>query len=169
MRAGRTSCGSVRPLNLVVRWQAVAYERVHTVDNYFDGPREGLADYQGCPHRYKSEWDDAADDWADAFQLTPVDAETFELEIERWQIWRTWERAFHSGQVPKESHPGFGGKNARYDELGKLIALRIPALNPLEVRLVGVFRPLQGQPPLPGYMMRELEVEWSLPLGILKR
>jgi hypothetical protein len=36
------------------------------------------------------------------------------------------------------------------------------ALNPLEVRLVGVFRPLQGQS-LPGHMMRELEVEWSLP------
>jgi hypothetical protein len=36
------------------------------------------------------------------------------------------------------------------------------ALNPLKERLVGVFRPLQGQS-LPGYMMRELEVEWSLP------
>ena len=47
----------------------MAYERVHTVANYFDGPREGLADYQGSPHRYKSEWDEAADDWADPFEL----------------------------------------------------------------------------------------------------
>jgi hypothetical protein len=58
-----------RPLDFPVRWQAVAYERVHTVANYFDGPREGLADYQGSPHRYKNEWDEAADDWADPFEL----------------------------------------------------------------------------------------------------
>jgi hypothetical protein len=162
MRAGCTTCGSGRKLNLLVRLHAVTYERVHTVVDYFDGPREGLADYHGCPHSYKSEWNEAADDWAATFELTPVDAATFELEIERWEIWRTWERAFHSGQVPKESHPAVGGKNARYDELGKLIALRMSALKPLEERLVGAFRALQGQS-LPGYMMRELEVEWTLP------
>ena len=81
----------------------MTYERVHTVWDYYDGPREDLADYRGPPHRYKCEWDEATDDWADTFGLTPVDAETFRLEMARWHIWRTWERAFHSGQAAKDA------------------------------------------------------------------
>ena len=140
----------------------MAYERVHTVSDYYDGPREGLADYIGTPHRYKCEWDEVADDWADTFELTPIDAETFRLAIERWHIWRTWERAFHSGQAAQDSHPGYGGKNARYDELGSLIELRMLSLTSLGVHPTANFRALPGQD-LPGYMMRELEVEWGLP------
>jgi hypothetical protein len=139
----------------------VAYERVHTVSEYYDGPRDGMADYLGAPHRYKSVWDAAADDWTETFELIPVDAETFRLEIERWQIWRAWERAFHLGQAAQESHPGYGGKNARYDELGKLVGARMASLKPLEVHVTASFRAPLGQE-LPGYMMRELEVEWGL-------
>ncbi len=139
----------------------MAYERVHTVADYYDGPREGLADYGGAPHRYKSEWDEAADNWAETFTLAPVDAETFRLEMERWQIWRDSEHAFHSGQAAQESHPGYGGKNDRYDELKKLVEPRLLALEPLNVRLVANFRALPGQE-LPGYMMRDLEVEVEL-------
>jgi len=138
------------------------YERVHTVLDFYDGPREGLADYGGAPHRYKCKWDAAADDWADTFDLTPVDAETFRLEIERWQIWRTWERAFHSGQADQKSHPGFGGKNARYDELGKIIESRMTFLRPLDIYPTASFR-ASPRPELPGHMMRELEVEWRFP------
>jgi hypothetical protein len=145
----------------------VTYERVHTVWDYYDGPREGVADYGGSPHRYKSEWDEAADDWGDTFELTPVDAETFQLEIERWHIWRAWERAFHSGQATQESHPGYGGKNARYDELGKLIESRMVLLKSLDVRPTANFRAHPGQE-LPGHMMRELEVEWRLPPNIAR-
>jgi hypothetical protein len=140
----------------------VTYERVHTVSDYYDGPREGLADYGGEPHRYKSHWNEAADDWAETFELSPIDADTFRLEMERWQIWRAWERAFHSGNATQESHPGYGGKNARYDELAKLIEPRMLALKPIKARLTAGFRALPGQE-LPGHMMRELEVEWGLP------
>ncbi|MCB1034154.1 MAG: hypothetical protein KDD47_10010 [Acidobacteria bacterium] len=150
-----------------VGWQDVAYERVHTVSVYYDGPREGVADYGGAPHRYKNEWNNEENDWAETFELTPVDEETFRLEVERWQIWRTWERAFHSGEVEQESHPGHGGKNRRYDELGELIESRMLEPKPLDLRLVANFRALPGQD-LPGYMMRELEVEWSFPPGASK-
>ena len=40
------------------------------------GPRESIADYQGRPHRYVSLWNDVADDWANTFELTLVDAES---------------------------------------------------------------------------------------------
>lgn len=48
-----------------------------------DGPREGLANDHGVPHRYRCEWDNAADDWSETLEHAPVDAESFELEIEQ--------------------------------------------------------------------------------------
>ena len=140
----------------------MAYERVHTLSDYYDGPREGLANYHGKPHRYLNQWDNTADDWSETYELTPVDAEIFGLEMERWQIWRTWEQAFHAGEVPHESHPGYGGQNARYDELGRIVAWRMLNLKPLDFRLAATFRAVQAHDAKPG-VLRELEVEWSLP------
>jgi hypothetical protein len=37
------------------------YERVHTMTDYYDGPRKGLANFEGMPHLYEAEWDDQAD------------------------------------------------------------------------------------------------------------
>ncbi len=139
----------------------MTYERVHTVWNYYDGPREGLADYGGKPHRYRCAWNEATDDWAQTFELSPVDAETFALAMESWQIWRTWEYAFHSGLATAESHPGYGGKNDRFDELEKQVQSRMLLIKPLTVQPYANFRQLPGQT-LPGHMLRELEVEWGL-------
>jgi hypothetical protein len=138
----------------------VAYERVHTVTDYYDGPRDGLADYNGEPHRYQRQWDEAADDWAKTFTLTPIDQVTFDLELERWQIWLAWQRAFHAGEVPHDSHPGLGGMNARYDALSELIAARIRGIEPLEARFTASFRAIQAKEAPPG-VMRDLEVRWG--------
>ena len=48
------------------------WERVHTVDEYFDGPRGGVADFRGVPHAYKCKWNADAGDWETAFELSPV-------------------------------------------------------------------------------------------------
>jgi hypothetical protein len=54
------------------------FEAVHSVDEYYDGPRTGIADYHGRPHVYRSvyldhvEWN--ADE--DRFELAPVDGGT---------------------------------------------------------------------------------------------
>jgi len=34
------------------------YERVYTMTDYYDGPRKGIADFEGRPHLYEAEWDD---------------------------------------------------------------------------------------------------------------
>ena len=141
---------------------SVPYERVHTVTDYYDGPRDGLADYNGKPHRYQSEWDEAADEWAETFLLTPIDEATFNLEMERWRIWRAWERAFHAGEVSQDTHPGVGGKNDRYDELNELIATRLGGTEPPGIRVVAKFRAIHGIE-APKGVMRDLEVEWGLP------
>src|SRR5262249_20606690 len=64
------------------------YETVWTLWYYCDGPREGVADYQGRPHVFVSEWDEQADDYGDAFLLKPIDDETFRLVMEDWAIWQ---------------------------------------------------------------------------------
>jgi hypothetical protein len=46
----------------------VTFERAHTVTDFYDGPRAGVADYCARPHYYSCEWDEHADDYADTFE-----------------------------------------------------------------------------------------------------
>jgi len=57
-----------------------AYELVHEVTDYFQGPRTGIADFRGVPHNFASlnwslaEGADARWDWEDdRFTLSPVE------------------------------------------------------------------------------------------------
>ena len=50
------------------------FETVHSVDEYYDGPRTGVADHEGVPHAYRSVYLDSTE-WdpdEDRFELTPV-------------------------------------------------------------------------------------------------
>ncbi|HEX4607794.1 MAG TPA: hypothetical protein VH092_06270 [Urbifossiella sp.] len=64
------------------------FEVVHTLPDWYDGPRGGIADYQGYPHLFASEWSDQTHNYADTFLLSPVSPETFTLALEDWAIWR---------------------------------------------------------------------------------
>ena len=123
----------------------MAFERVHTIWDYYDGPREGLADFLGQPHYYKNTWDEAADDWSPSYELVPIDEETLQLAMEQWAIWLAWNEQFHAGQVPVESHPGNGGKIARYDELEVILEARIPTPGPDVVTAEGKFEVVAGE------------------------
>src|SRR2546430_8411304 len=83
-----------REVSLVVRGHVMSFERVYTVNDYYDGPRSGIADHGGQPYYYDCEWDEEADDYADIFILTPVDSDTLALALEQWAIWREWEDAY---------------------------------------------------------------------------
>ena len=43
------------------------FEIVHTVTDWYDGPRRGIAELHGQPHLFESEWQDGKE----------LDAETF--------------------------------------------------------------------------------------------
>jgi hypothetical protein len=131
----------------------VAFEPVHTIWDYYDGPREGLADFLGRPHYYKNTWDEAADDWSPWYELVPVDAETLQLALEQWAIWLTWNEKFRAGLVPVESHPGHGGKIPRYDELEVMLESRIPDPGSGAVTAEGNFEVIEGKS----------VVQWVLP------
>jgi hypothetical protein len=57
------------------------FEVVHSVDDYYDGPRTGVADFGGSPHRFRClGWaspggpDEPWDPHEDRFELVPVGA-----------------------------------------------------------------------------------------------
>lgn len=139
----------------------MAYERVHTVWDYWDGARSGIANFSGRPHYYCCEWCDEADDYTDVFLLTPIDEETLALALEQWSIWRQWELAFHRGEVALDTHPMLPGQHPRYAELDALLKARTSNLSGALTRKHATFRARQNQAALPRGVMRELEVEWS--------
>jgi hypothetical protein len=140
----------------------MGFERVYTVWDYYDGPRTGVADYDGRPHYYACNWDDASDEYADSYSLSELDDVTLKLALEQWLIWRRWEIAFHSGAMPPESHPGIGGKDARFDELDVLIKARIAAAPVLPGVMGAVFQGTSEGQDLPRGCLRPLEVEWRI-------
>ena len=92
-------------------------ERVHAVWDYYDGPREGIADFQGKPHVFKCHFSEAADGWTDLFWLMEIDQQLFQLAIEQHVIFRRWKTEFELGNVLIDSHPAMPADRARYDEL----------------------------------------------------
>jgi hypothetical protein len=77
------------------------FEDVHTVDDWYDGPRTGFAQYHGTPHHYRSLYLDS-DDWdadEDRFELIPVSAEVLADALEASAIFGRWDAALKRGEI----------------------------------------------------------------------
>jgi hypothetical protein len=96
-------------------------EEVHLVLDYWDGPREGVADYGGTPHYFRAVFDEKRDEWTDVFILSPLDLDTYRMVIERHEIWQRWQQAFDSGAVTIDSHPALPEDTNRNKELAEII------------------------------------------------
>lgn len=127
------------------------FEIVYTCPDWYDGPRGGIADYEGVPHLFKSEFGDFKrkgtdkldgpfDYGTDTFLLSPIDAETFRLALEDWAIWRRYETAFHQGQAALEAHPALPEERARHEELKRLLGDRLVVDPACAVRKAAEFR-----------------------------
>jgi len=101
------------------------YEAVYTITDWYDGARSGVADLNGKPHYYETHWDEGEDDWSEIYLLKPLDAETFALAMESWEIWLRWERAFKEGKTTQETHPALPEERQRRNELEKILAERL--------------------------------------------
>ena len=139
------------------------FERVYTVTDCYDGPREGIADYRGVPHVFRScaldaeSWD--PDD--PRFSLCPISDDALSLALEDWSIWLRWEEAFHAGAVDKSTHPALPSDRARHEELATLLPEVLPTPHSGAVVMAGEFRARQPTPNTPIGVMYPLEVCWS--------
>jgi hypothetical protein len=95
----------------------MAWDRVHTVNDYYDGPRLGIADVDGVPHIYELEFDDGSDEYNDRYFVSPIDESLLALVLEDWEIWLLWQSAFERGEVSIESHPALPEDRERHEAL----------------------------------------------------
>jgi hypothetical protein len=138
------------------------FEKVHTVRHFWDGIRSGTADFQGAPHYFSCRFDHEADDYADDFQLYPVTPLFMERELEHSAIFRAWRDRFDRGLEPSETHPAFGGLDARYDELTLWLDAEIESLEPIPTKHSATFRAVRAQGDVPPGLFRDQEVAWTL-------
>ena len=100
------------------------FETVHTMIDYYDGPRRGVANFNSEPHFYESTFGDIGDvpdDAVDIFHLSPITEDVFQLVIEDWAIWLRWQSAHHRGDTGSETHPALPVDRSRHDELQPLL------------------------------------------------
>lgn len=139
------------------------FERVHTVHDYYDGPRGGFADFGGMPHAYRSIWRDDVDSWdAERFELSPVSAEQMAIVMEDWAIWCRWEEALYAGMADESTHPALPADRARHDELAPRVEAALE-IDPARRRIArGEFRAEETpHPPGPPTRRARLRVRWT--------
>ncbi|MEQ9459994.1 MAG: hypothetical protein RIG82_03445, partial [Phycisphaeraceae bacterium] len=133
---------------------------VHTVIEYYDGPRRGIADFNGKPHFFESDFRDVDDGERDTFNLYPLSVELFLLAMEDWAIWLRWHDAYSTGTATIESHPALPEDRERHDELERLLRWDKLVQTPPAARMHGQFDALPGARNA-GTTARGFLVQWT--------
>ena len=124
---------------------------VHTITDWYDGARAGVADLDGHPHYFECHWDASKDDWSEVYLLQPIDDETFKLAMEDWQIWLRWRQAFDDGRATIETHPALPHDKVRHEQLAIVLKPKLVISPNAHIKARGEFK--YGQPTL---------VRWSV-------
>ena len=98
------------------------FEEVFTVTDYYDGPRQGIANYCGSAHIYDCVVSEEKQNYSSLYRLTPVTDQVFQLALEDWAIWQRWERAFKAGQTSEKTHSSLPEDAVRHTEFESLVA-----------------------------------------------
>ena len=98
------------------------WETVFTVNDYYDGPRNGVANLDGVPHIYFCDWDQDNDDWSSIYLLVPISPNLLTPVLEEWAIWLRWRAAYGAQSLTEDDkHPALASDRPRYDELHPLV------------------------------------------------
>jgi hypothetical protein len=141
---------------------ARGYELVFNVADYYDGPRQGVANYRGEPHFYDCVFDQEEDEYSDLYRLTPIDQRTFELAVEAWAIWRKWELAYHSGKVKSESHPALRADTTKLKRIWRELDVSLKTDSARCISRKGHFKAIKA-PKFPKGVLRPFQVKWLQP------
>ncbi|MFG2819212.1 hypothetical protein ACGFX4_07255 [Kitasatospora sp. NPDC048365] len=100
---------------------ADGFERVYVEHEWYSGPRAGVAGVDGEPHYFRGDDFDEGDE-VDAYWVWPASGAAVALEREQWAIFVGWNARYEAGAADRDSHPGSGGVDGRYDDLGRILA-----------------------------------------------
>jgi len=80
-------------------------EPIHVIEEWYDGPRTGAADYRGAPHHYRSLYLDSerGNPREDRYELTPLTSEALEWLVEANTLFQHWDAARQGGTLPPEA------------------------------------------------------------------
>lgn len=106
----------------------LGFEMVHTIFDYQDGPRIGIADHDGAPHRYALDFDPEAVEYLNTYSLVRIPDDLFQLAMEDWAIWRRWETSFHHGLTSMETYPALPQDRNRHALLANLLVEKFARL-----------------------------------------
>ena len=115
-------------------------DRVLTVNEYYDGPRLGIAELNGVPHIYEAEFDHSSDDYGDTYYLSPIEEDLLELVLEDWKIWLRWDAAYKKNETPHSTHPALAQDRARHEMIKKNIGDRLKTDPASRVHMRAKFR-----------------------------
>lgn len=65
-------------------------DKVITINDYWDGPKLGLATFDGTPCIYERVFSEDLDDYTDFYDLTPIDKEIVDIVMNDWSNWLQW-------------------------------------------------------------------------------
>lgn len=133
------------------------WEAVLTVDDFYDCPRSGVAEYRGVPHAYQCEWDDETDDWSPTFALSAIDEEQLAIVKEAWAIWRRYQARFYASSLqPGDEHPALATDRQRHDELRPCVDQILQIDETIAIRVCAEFRVINRL----NWPIRDYEVRW---------
>jgi hypothetical protein len=138
------------------------YEPVFTVLEYYDGPRKGIAQYEGTPHFFDCIASKDAE-YSEEYLLTPVDEATFRLAMEATEIFRKWELAFHRKRRVSTSSRAYSCDTKKYREINRVLDKKLVTIPRRAITRIGDFQVL-GRPNLPKGIIRALQVRWTQPI-----
>ncbi|UVI29232.1 hypothetical protein [Paenibacillus spongiae] len=95
----------------------ISYEKVYTIHDWWDGPKTGVADYQGVPYIFNRNFDEALDDYDDYYLLSPITNQQFELIIEGYEIWLLYRDASNEQKDASKIYGSLPYDQERYLEI----------------------------------------------------
>lgn len=123
-------------------------EKVITINYWWDGPKSGLAQYNGEICIYQRIFDEAMDDWSDEYFLIPVNEQEEALIMTEWEEWCS---AANSGEFDSY-YAAHSGKDRPID------SIIINSEGRKKYRKKAVF---SGEFTSPGFIPLNYCVEWQ--------
>ena len=116
------------------------WDRVLTINDYYDGPRLGIAEVDGVPHIYEAEFDHSTDEYGDTYFVSPVDEYLLALVLEGWDIWLRWDSKYKRGEVAHDTHPALPEERERHEAIKLHVGDRLKCDSKSARRLRAKFR-----------------------------